>query len=385
MKTNDPTLRNPPSESLITRQQTTFLGIAGPLSGRAALLGTEMKQAVELAIEDTTSNGISAQIIRSQSVDDGGTISQGEAVARNLCAQPNLLGVVGHYNSDVTIAASTLYHEVGLAMITPIASNPKLTERGLNGIFRLTNRDDCTAMAIAGYLYRTLGKRRAVVIESATAYGKSMAEHFATSFSALGGNITTRLSVEEGQRGFESLITALPRQFDLVFYGGTFEGAPILCTMRSIGINQLFATGDGCWDVNHFLKPAGEAATAGEGVLVLSASPEIGRVPGSEEFAKRYSLRYGPIGNYAVNSYDAARLLLQAMEQAATSTGRLPQRADVIDALSNIKFQGIAYPHPHQWDENGDNLAALTVLHTVQNGQFRQIAEITRDNTGSTK
>jgi branched-chain amino acid transport system substrate-binding protein len=48
------------------------------------------------------------------------------------------------------------------------------------------------------------------------------------------------------------------------------------------------------------------AATQGEGVLVLSAAPAVGRVPGSAEFAARYQARYRPIATYAVNSYDSA-------------------------------------------------------------------------------
>jgi branched-chain amino acid transport system substrate-binding protein len=126
-----------------------------------------MKQAVELALEERNAAGgfLGAQVA-ALVVDDEANPQQGEAVARDLCARPDLLGVVGHLNSDVTIAASTVYHACGLAMITPIASNPAVTDRGLSNVCRLTNRDDYTGPAIAPDLYRTLGKRRAVVVEN---------------------------------------------------------------------------------------------------------------------------------------------------------------------------------------------------------------------------
>jgi branched-chain amino acid transport system substrate-binding protein len=38
-------------------------------------------------------------------------------------------------------------------------------------------------------------------------------------------------------------------------------------------MNQLFAYGDGCWDVKGFIIPAEGAAMTGEGVRVLSAAP----------------------------------------------------------------------------------------------------------------
>jgi branched-chain amino acid transport system substrate-binding protein len=114
-------------------------------------------------------------------------------------------------------------------------------------------------------------------------------------------------------------------------------------------------------------------------VLVLSASPAAGRVAGSQEFAQRYMQRYGPIANYAVNAYDAGRLLLLAIEQAATAKAAVPERAEVVAAMQGLKFQGIAYPRPHEWDAKGDNKATLTALHVVEGNHYRQIAEIGRD------
>ncbi len=48
-------------------------------------------------------------------------------------------------------------------MITPIGSNPALTERSLPNVFRFTNRDDNTARAMATYLWERLGKRRTAI------------------------------------------------------------------------------------------------------------------------------------------------------------------------------------------------------------------------------
>ena len=52
------------------------------------------------------------------------------------------VGVVGGYCSGAAIPASTIYHRAGLAMITPAATNPKLTAQGFNDLFRTIGRDD---------------------------------------------------------------------------------------------------------------------------------------------------------------------------------------------------------------------------------------------------
>src|SRR5262249_41912009 len=152
------------------------------------------------------------------------------------------------------------------------------------------------------------------------------------------------------------------------------EAAPLLRTLRAAGISQLFACGDGCWDVKGFVQRAEGAATLGEGVLVLSAAPAVGRVAGSAEFAARYQARYGPIANYAVNAYDSARLIMEAIDRAGRQAGGVPTRAGVLAALRAIQFQGIAYARPVSWDAKGDNVAAVIFLNVVEGEGFKEIA-----------
>ena len=65
-------------------------------------------------------------------------------------------------------------------------------------------------------------------------------------------------------------------------------------------------------------------------------------------------------------------------EIAVSTAGALPSRADVIMAVRKIPFRGIAYSNAVQWDEKGDNVAAVTALHVVEDGRFHQVAEIAR-------
>jgi len=357
--------------------QTVVLAVAGPLTGGGAGLGIEQKQAAELAVEEKNAAGgiLGAKIVL-VAADDRADSAEGKAVARRFCDDPRVLGVVGHVNSGVTIDASTVYKECGLAMITAMSSTPAVTERGLDNVFRLTNRNDHKGPAIAGYLYRTLGKRKAVVVDDQTPYGKDMADLFAQGFAHAGGQIVHRGKVTVGQKEFQGLLAELPKDFDVLFFGGIAEAAPVLKEMRTAGLNQLFACGDGCWDVKTFIAPAQGAATQGEGVLVLSAAPALGRVPGSAEFAQRYQARYGPIANYALNSYDSARLALQAVETAARQKGGLPTRAEVTAALRAARFQGIAYARPVTWDAKGDNTAAVIFLNVVEGDHFKEIGEV---------
>jgi branched-chain amino acid transport system substrate-binding protein len=215
-----------------------------------------------------------------------------------------------------------------------------------------------------------LAKGHAFVVESDYAYGKSMAEEFSKTFEELGGQIVRRAKIFIGQRDFGELFDNPPEPFDLLFYGGAFEGAYVLRAMRQLGHNQLFSAGDGCWDLTNFLIPAGEATRVGEGALVLSATPSSDH---QKAFTSDYEARYGPITNYAVNSYDATRVLLAAVKAVAQG-GSIVNRQNVAAALGDISFAGIAYEQPVHWDDKGDNLAAVTALYRAGADRFQQVA-----------
>ena len=357
--------------------QEIRIGVAGPLTTPSATFGVEMRQAVDLAIDERNAAGglLGAKVV-AEVIDDQADAQKGKAAAKALCDDPQVLAVVGHVNSGVMLASEKVYAECGLPVLTPMASNPAITEQGLANVFRLTNRDDRKGPGLAKWLATKMGKKAAVVVDDGTPYGKGLADQFANGFPATGGAVLTRWTTKPGQTDFTAEVAELPKGFDVLFFGGIKEGADIVKAMRKAGLNQVFACGDGCWSVGGFIKPAEGAATAGEGVRILSAAPALGKVPGSSEFAERYKARFGPINNYAASSYDSARVVMSAIEAAATKKGGTPDRADVLAALKGAKFQGVAYAAPEAFDAKGDNIAAVIFVNDVDGDRFREIDQI---------
>src|SRR3954447_18233039 len=134
------------------------IGIGGPLTTTSAGFGVEMRQAVELAVDEHNgAGGLDGTKIVAVAIDDKADTTEGKAVAKAFCDDPAVLGVVGHVNSGVAIATGQVYADCGLAVITPMASNPKVTESGFATIFRLTNRDDRKGPGLARYLMQKMG------------------------------------------------------------------------------------------------------------------------------------------------------------------------------------------------------------------------------------
>ena len=135
------------------------IGIGGPLTTSSAGFGVEMKQAAELAIDERNdAGGVAGAKVVAMALDDKADAETGKAVAKAFCDDPAILGVVGHVNSGVAIATGQIYADCGLAVITPMASNPKVTESGFATLFRLTNRDDRKGPGLARYLMQKMGK-----------------------------------------------------------------------------------------------------------------------------------------------------------------------------------------------------------------------------------
>ena len=352
------------------------IGIGGPLTTTSAGFGVEMKQAVELAVDERNdAGGVAGAKVVAIAVDDKADAETGKAVAKTFCDDPAILGVVGHVNSGVAIATGKIYADCGLPVITPMASNPRVTESGFATVFRLTNRDDRKGPSLAHYLIQKMGKRRALVVDDGTPYGVGLADQFIAGFSRE-GTLVARKSVKVGDRDFADFVKSWPKDFDVLFFAGIREGALILREMRAQGLTQLFTCGDGCWDTKAFIQAAEGAAAKAEGVRILSAAPALGTVPGSSEFGARYTAKYGPINNYAASCYDSARVLMVAIAEAARDKQGILARADVVAALRKLTFQGIAYAKPVQWTEKGDNKSAVIFINAVEGDHFKQIDQI---------
>src|SRR6478735_1502923 len=118
------------------------IGVAGPITGPNAAFGAQLKNGVEQAVEDiNAAGGILGQKIAVSVGDDVSDPKQGVSVANKFVGDGVTL-VVGHFNSGVTMPASEVYAENNILMITPSATNPKVTERGLTNVFRTCGRDD---------------------------------------------------------------------------------------------------------------------------------------------------------------------------------------------------------------------------------------------------
>ena len=346
---------------------TVTIGHAGPLTGGIAHLGKDNENGARLAVEqaDAKKMKIGGKTVHFvlMGEDDQADPKLGPTIAQKF-ADAKVAGVVGHLNSGVTIPASAVYSQAGLPMISGSATNPKLTEQGFKNIFRDVGRDDQQGPAVAQYL-ESMKVKKVAIVDDATAYGEGLANEVVKTLKAAKINVVGREKTNDKATDFKA-IKHKGKAPDAVFYGGMdATGGPMLKQARELGIKAVFSFGDGaCTDTMKQL--AGDANA--EGLICSQAGLPV--VAASKDFLDAYKAKYNvdPI-IYAPFTYDAANLLIAAMQKADST-----DPAKYLPVLQKISYKGAT--GQIEFDDKGDRKDAEMTIFTMKAGKLEPIAVV---------
>jgi branched-chain amino acid transport system substrate-binding protein len=350
------------------------IGHVGPLTGGIAHLGKDNENGARLAVEEANAAGIKidGKAVKFTFVaeDDQADPKVGTTVAQKL-VDAKVAGVVGHLNSGTSIPASPVYSQAGIPVISGSATNPKLTEQGFKTQFRVVGRDDQQGPAVASYLAGNNKPKLVAVIDDATAYGEGIANEVEKTLKAAGIKTLPREKGTDKTTDWKAILTKLRgRNPDAVFYGGMdATGGPLLKQGRELGMKAVFSFGDGaCTD--EMAKLAGQAA---EGLLCSQAG--IPAQAADKKFLEAYKKKFNvdPI-LYAPFTYDAANLLIAAMQKANSA-----EPAKYLPELQKISFTGAT--GSISFDAKGDRKDAEMTIFTMKGGKIEPLAVIKAGKT----
>ena len=289
------------------------LGVAGPITGPNAAFGAQLKNGVEQAVEDiNAAGGILGQKITVSVGDDVSDPKQGVSVANKFVGDGIKL-VVGHFNSGVTMPASEVYAENGIAFITPSATNPKITERGLWNAFRTCGRDDQQGAVAAAYIAKNLKGKKIAVVHDKTTYGQGLADETKKAMNAAGVKEVLYEGVNAGEKDFSALVSKLKASgADYLYWGGLHtEGGLIIRQMRDQGLKTVVMSGDGI-TTDEFATIGGPGV---EGTL-MTFPPDPQKRPEAAAILKKFEARKFKPEAYTLYSYAAVEIFKQAAEGA---------------------------------------------------------------------
>ncbi|MBI5258590.1 MAG: branched-chain amino acid ABC transporter substrate-binding protein [Burkholderiales bacterium] len=325
----------------MAQEMVVKIGHVGPISGAQAHYGKDNENGARMAIDDLNAKGVTigGKKVKLELVaeDDAADPKQGTAAAQKLC-DAKVAGVVGHLNSGTTIPASSVYNQCGLPMVTPSATNPKLTQQGFKNVFRLLANDNALGAGLALHAANNLKLKKVAIIDDRTAYGQGVAEVFKKTAAAKGIQIVDEQFTTDKATDFMAILTAIKSKApDGIFYGGMSpQAGPMLRQMEQLGLtNAKFFGGDGICD-QEIMKLSGGAKTIGN-VVCAEGGASLDKMPGGKAWKDRYDAKYPKqFQVYSPYVYDAVHVLVQAMVEAGSTDPKV-----YLPKLAGINFQGV--------------------------------------------
>ncbi len=359
-------------ETLVVR-----IGAASPLTGPQAHIGIDIRNGVQLAIEDANAANLSigGKPVKFELLaeDDEANPTKAATVAQKF-ADAKVAAVVGHFNSGASIPASSTYAQAGIPQISPASTNPKYTQQGFKTTFRLVAHDDQQGPTLARFAAETLKSKSVAVIDDSTAYGQGLADAFEKAVKAAGVKVVAREHVTDKDTDFKAILTRIRgRKPDLIMFGGIDpQAGPMVRQMAQLGIKAKYIGGDGMQTPN-FIKLAGEAS---EGIMASTPGLPKDQMPGGKAFMEKFKARFNAeVELFAPMGYDAVMVFIDAMKRAGSV-----EPAKFLPEVGKTRLQGVI--GPIAFDDKGDLVNSPITIYVVKGDKWEPLETVTPGGAG---
>jgi branched-chain amino acid transport system substrate-binding protein len=354
------------------------VGNAGAFTGDAAAPCMEILNSSQIAVDEwNAKGGIKGMKIEQIMGDDAMDPAQAVNVAQKFCADNLMLGVIGPPMSHTAQATLKIYSGCDLAMITTAASKPDLTEQGFKNFFRVNARNDAHGWNCALFMIRNLKAKRVAVLNEKVAYCENIASETIKGLKKLGVQDKDIMqdTIVAGAKDFSPVLTkAKAFNPDILFFVATTapDQAIGVRQAKELGIKAIFFGTEGARDKKDFIQASEGAA---EGAYVYHFAPDVFAIPAAANYIKKFEAKYGSISGFGPPAYEAANILLTAMDKAAKA-GKLNRKEVLKNVAQTKNYKGIL-GFPVTFDPKGDLAGGATYFFRVAGKDFKQITVMT--------
>ena len=306
-----------------------ILGFTGPIES----LTPDMAAGAELAIKEVSASGalLGGSTVTAVRGDTTCTDSAAAtATTERLVTSDKINAIVGGDCSGVTTAMlQNVAIANGIVMVSPSATSPALSTIEDNGLFFRTAPSDARQGQVLTEILKEKGVKSAAMTYTNNDYGKGLANSIKTNFEKAGGKITISAAHEDGKGDYTAEVGALAAAGgDVLIVAGYLDqgGKGIIQAALDTG---AFAT---------FVLPDGMIGDSLPMAIGKDLNGSYGTVPGTDspgaakygDMAKAGGFKAGP---FSSESYDAAALIMLAM-QAAGSSESQKFKAKIMDVAN---------------------------------------------------
>ncbi|NQE36375.1 bifunctional serine/threonine-protein kinase/ABC transporter substrate-binding protein [Microcoleus asticus] len=285
--------------------------------------------------------------------DDANLKTEAKARASSLVKQTEILGVVGHYTSEMTVHAVDTYDENHLVLISPGSTTEQLTEQRRKFFFRTVPRHQITAENFKNNLIEKAGSKKAAGFYCPEIQAtSSLWEEFRKQFRQAGGSIFSITEYDLCKKNFnvELALQEIER---------TEKTAIVLSTSHvpdavKNAMALIKANGDRNWVVGtggiysqKTLETASQLPSFKKLVTSSSWHPLAAPNPTFAENARK--LWGGNVNHRTALTYDATLTLIKAIENQPQ-----PSRGGMQKAIASPNFKAKGATGTIEFDEKGD-------------------------------
>jgi branched-chain amino acid transport system substrate-binding protein len=278
-----------------------------------------------------------------------------------------VVALIGEITTDRTLAAAPIAQEHGIPLITPSATDEKITAVG-DYVFRVCYTDAFQAAMMTKFARSLEADKVAMLFDGSNPYGTSLSNAFKVDFVKQGGSIVAEETFRAGDVDYATQLNAIKlKNPEIVFLPSYFaEAAVIIKQARQLGIEVPFLGTDG-WDSSELLKFAGQAANNCYFASHFSSEHLSDK---AKTFNEAYRARFQAAPPaLAALTYDAIWLLADALRRGGSATS-----SAVRAALAETKdFAGVTGAIAFDQDRNPKKRG---IILRVQDGKFSYLETV---------
>jgi branched-chain amino acid transport system substrate-binding protein len=337
------------------------LGMAAPMSGSSAAIGPYMRNGAQLAIDEINdAGGVLDRKLKLRVEDDACDPKTAVAAANKLVAA-DVTASVGGYCSGATLPTLPVFGKRDVPMVIPAANSNELVDQKLDHVFLINGTGDQQGEAAIAWMKKQ-GAKKIALMHDNTSYSKDIAVGTRAKLKGAGQDAVVN-AINPGESDYSANVNSVLRKNpDFIYWTGYYqEGGLLIRQFRQAGYKGTIMVADGAVDKSITKIAGGDNA---EGVFAtMTQTPDT--VEGAEEWIADYKKAFGKApGPYSTQSYDAVRVVAEAIKNAKSTDGK-----KITKALEGIDgFDLFSGPLTFT-DEHTLSAGGFTIL-VVKDGEF---------------
>jgi branched-chain amino acid transport system substrate-binding protein len=319
---------------------TLRVALLSPSSGELATFGRELRNGSVLAFDEWNSRrGVLGRRIEWTVYDADCTFDAARQVTQQAAAD-GFQFIIGPLCSEAAIAAAEVAAANGVLLVAPTATHPLVTVDGQGQtratVFRASYAYPFQGRAAARFAVETLGKgRAALLLDPGDDYSAALGSAFAAEFTAQGGELVYQSTYTPAGTDFTSFLqAAADAGADMIYLPVPVAVVNRLAAQRQQFPQRLTLLGSDSWDAPELDLASVEGSYFTRHFFLDEHRPAI------QAWADAYKASYAVAPDtLAVLGYDAAAILMKAIEQA----GMLEVKR-VAETLEQGRFEAVTGP-----------------------------------------